>query len=226
MTLQAVTVDGARGIEAATCRKQELNGVAIVGLGYWGPKLARSLYQMQCAKRLVCCDLSLERLEHVRGLYSAIETTDELDDVMADPDIDAVIVATPVSTHFDIASRSLAAGKSTLVEKPLATSAQSARQLWTMARERGLTLMVAHSFEYNACQCSRCARSSRAASSATFFYVSSVRAHFGLFRRDVNVAWDLAAHDISIILLLLEQLPVEVSCHGQSHYRNNLEDVA
>ena len=145
--------------------------------------------------------------------------------MLADPDIDAVIVATPVSTHFDIASRCLAARKSVLVEKPLATSARSARRLRTMAKERGLTLMVGHTFEYSA-PVLKIREIIKSGELGDIFYVSSVRANLGLFQRDVNVTWDLATHDISIILMLLEQMPVEVSCHGQSHYRKGVEDVA
>jgi predicted dehydrogenase len=227
VTLQPVISDRANGniAKSANGRAQRLNGIAIVGLGYWGPNWARNLYQMQCANRLVCCDFSHQRLEHVKALYPAIETTTQLDDVLGDPGIDAVIVATPVSTHFDIASRCLAAGKSTLVEKPLATSARAVDQLRTRAREQGLTLMVGHTFEYSA-PVLKIREIIQSGELGDIFYVSSVRANLGLFQRDVNVAWDLATHDISIILMLLEQMPVEVSCHGQSHYRNNVEDVA
>jgi predicted dehydrogenase len=228
VTLQAVNINGAAARTTDIVpgdRRQKLGGIAIVGLGYWGPNWARNLYQMQCANRLVCCDFSHQRLQHVKELYPAIETTSELDDVLTDPDIDAVIVATPVSTHFDIASRCLAAGKSTLVEKPLATSARSAQRLRTMAQEAGLTLMVGHTFEYSA-PVLKIREIIKSGELGDIFYVSSVRANLGLFQRDVNVTWDLATHDISIILMLLEQMPVEVSCHGQSHYRNNVEDVA
>jgi predicted dehydrogenase len=227
VTLQPVTIDSANGKVAQTAkgRGQSLNGIAIVGLGYWGPNWARNLYQMQCAKRLVCCDFSHQRLQHVKSLYPAIETTAQLDDVLTDPGIDAVIVATPVSTHFDIAGRCLAAGKSTLVEKPLATSVRAVGQLRAMAREQNLTLMVGHTFEYSA-PVLKIDEIIQSGELGDIFYVSSVRANLGLFQRDVNVAWDLAKHDISIILMLLGQMPLEVSCHGQSHYRNNVEDVA
>ena len=227
VTLPAIKSNGAaaRTMDIASDRGPKLGGVAIVGLGYWGPNWARNLYQMQCAERLICCDFSQQRLQHIKELYPAIETTSELDDVLADPDIDAVIVATPVSTHCDIASRCLEAGKSTLVEKPLATSVRSARQLRTMAKERGLTLMVGHTFEYSA-PVLKIREIIKSGELGDIFYVSSVRANLGLFQRDVNVTWDLATHDISIILMLLEQMPVEVSCHAQSHYRSNVEDVA
>jgi predicted dehydrogenase len=226
VTLQPVTNGAtARLGEAADARIQKLGGIAIVGLGYWGPNWARNLYQMQCAKRLVCCDFSRQRLEHVKGLYPAVETTDQVDDVLRNPEIEAVIVATPVSTHFDLASRSLAAEKSTLVEKPLATSARDADQLRKMARERGLTLMVGHTFEYSA-PVLKTREIIKSGELGDILYISSVRANLGLFQRDVNVTWDLATHDISIILMLLEKMPVEVSCHGQSHYHKNVEDVA
>ncbi len=228
MTLQpSVTANGAasRIAEVPNIRTKKLGGIAIVGLGYWGPNWARNLYQMQCAKRLVCCDFSRQRLEHIKALYPAVEVTDQLDQVLADPQIEAVIVATPVSTHFEIASRCLTAGKSTLVEKPLATSVHATDQLRAMARERGVTLMVGHTFEYSA-PVLKIREIIKSGELGDIFYVSSVRANLGLFQRDVNVTWDLATHDISIILMLLEQMPMEVSCHAQSHYRKNVEDVA
>ncbi|HKD65784.1 MAG TPA: Gfo/Idh/MocA family oxidoreductase [Candidatus Binataceae bacterium] len=227
MTLQPVTINGVadRTTDAFGGRAQKLGGIAIVGLGYWGPNWARNLYQMQCAQRLVCCDFSRQRLDHVKELYPAIETSSQIDEVLGDPDIDAVIIATPVSTHFELASRALAAGKSTLVEKPLATSARDAHQLRTMAKDRGLTLMVGHTFEYSA-PVLKIREIIKSGELGDIFYVSSVRANLGLFQRDVNVTWDLATHDISIILMLLGQMPIEVSCHGQSHYRSNVEDVA
>lgn len=227
MTLQPVSIEDVanRVAESPNGRARQLDGVAVVGLGYWGPNWARNLNQMQAARRLVCCDFSRQRLDHVKKLYPAVEITDQLDDVLRDPEIEAVIVATPVGTHFDIASRSLAAGKSTLVEKPLATSAAEANQLLTMARKRGVTLMVGHTFEYSA-PVLKIREIIESGELGDILYVSSVRANLGLFQRDVNVTWDLATHDVSIILMLLERLPLEVSCHAQSHYRRNVEDVA
>jgi predicted dehydrogenase len=226
MTFQATVQNGAavRPVKAAERRAPHLRGIAVIGLGYWGPNWVR-LYQMQCARRLVCCDFSRQRLDHIKALYPAVETTEDTADVLRDPEIDAVIIATPVSTHFDLGRRALMAGKSALIEKPLATAACQAGQLVAMARERGLTLIVGHTFEYSA-PVLKIREIIQSGDLGDILYVSSVRANLGLFQRDVNVTWDLATHDISIILMLLGRMPLEVSCHAQSHYRKQVEDVA
>jgi predicted dehydrogenase len=200
-------------------------GIAIVGLGYWGPNWVRNFSQLQGIERVVCCDYSRPRLDHIKSKYPSVIVTEQLDRVLDDPRVDAVVVATPVNTHFEIASRCLRAGKSTLVEKPLSTSCEQSEQLIRMARERDLTLMAGHTFEYSA-PVLKIRELIDSGELGDIFYISSVRANLGLFRRDVNVAWDLATHDISIILMLLGEMPLEVSCQGESHYRDNVEDVA
>ena len=112
---------------------RQMRGIAIVGLGYWGPNWVRNFSQIQGIEHVVCCDFSRPRLDHIKGRYPSVMVTEQLDKVLADPLVDAVVVATPVNTHFEIASRCLKAGKSTLVEKPLATSTEQAEQL--MRRE-------------------------------------------------------------------------------------------
>jgi predicted dehydrogenase len=209
----------------AYSRRRQMRGVAIVGLGYWGPNWVRNFSQIQGIERVVCCDFSRPRLDHIKSVYPSVVLTDQLDRVLDDPKVDAVIVATPVNTHFEIASRCLKAGKSTLVEKPLATSCDQAEQLIRMARERDLTLMSGHTFEYSA-PVLKIRELIDDGELGDIFYISSVRANLGLFRRDVNVAWDLATHDISIILMLLGEMPLEVTCQGESHYHDNVEDVA
>jgi predicted dehydrogenase len=227
VTLQAPAQNGLAldPAKRAASAHPRLRGIAVIGLGYWGPNWVRNLYQMQCARRLVCCDFSQPRLDHIKALYPAVEITGNTDQVLGDPEIDAVIIATPVSTHFELARRALMAGKSALIEKPLATAACQADELVATARERGLTLMVGHTFEYSA-PVLKIREIIQSGELGDVLYVSSIRANLGLFQRDVNVTWDLATHDISIILMLLGRMPVEVSCHGQSHYRKQVEDVA
>jgi predicted dehydrogenase len=205
--------------------RRQLRGVAIIGLGYWGPNWVRNFSQIPGIERVVCCDFSHPRLDRIKQRYSSVAITDQLDRVLADPQVEAVIVATPVNTHFEIANRCLKAGKSTLVEKPLATSSVQAEQLIRMARERDLTLMTGHTFEYSA-PVIKIRELIDSGELGDVFYISSVRANLGLFRRDVNVAWDLATHDISIILMLLGEMPLEVTCQGESHYQDHVEDVA
>src|SRR5208282_1484152 len=195
---------------------RQVRGIAIVGLGYWGPNWVRNFSQTKGIERVVCCDFSRPRLEHIKGRYPSVVVTEQLDHVLEDPNVDAVVVATPVNTHFEIASRCLKAGKSTLVEKPLSTSCEQAEQLIKMARERDLTLMAGHTFEYSA-PVMKIRQLIDSGELGDIFYISSVRANLGLLRSDVNVAWDLATHDISIILMLLGQMPLEVTCQGESH---------
>lgn len=206
--------------------QEPLRGVAVVGLGYWGPNWVRNFQQGQFARRIVACDLDEKRRAHVSQLYSDLETTSRFEDVLSDPDIEGIVVATPVSTHYKMARRALEANKSVLVEKPLATSSQEAEELLNLARERKKILMVGHTFEYSA-PVLKMREIIASGELGDVFYVSSVRANLGLFQRDVNVTWDLATHDISIILNLMGgRMPEAVSCQGESHYGNGIEDVA
>jgi predicted dehydrogenase len=205
---------------------EALRGVAVVGLGYWGPNWVRNFHQGQYASRIVACDLDPGRRAHVSQLYSELETTSRFEDLLGDPDIEGVVVATPVSTHYSIARRALEADKSVLVEKPLATSSQEAEVLIQLASARKKTLMVGHTFEYSA-PVLKTREIIASGELGDVLYVSSVRANLGLFQRDVSVTWDLATHDISIILNLMGgRMPEAVSCQGESHYGNGVEDVA
>jgi len=204
---------------------RRLTGVAVIGLGYWGPNWVRVLRQLQCAERIVCCDFAKPRRDSVRNAYPEVELTDRVESVLDDAGIEAAIVATPVGTHYELAHRLLSAGKSVLVEKPLAMETRQVSDLVELARRGSRTLMVGHTFEYSA-PVLKAAEIINSGELGEIFYISSVRANLGLFQRDINVAWDLATHDISIILMLLGRMPETVSCQGQSHYRKQVEDVA
>jgi predicted dehydrogenase len=202
-----------------------LPGVAVVGLGYWGPNWIRNFQQLQCARRVVACDLDAQRRDRVKELHPAAETTSSFDDILRDPEIEAVVIATPVSTHYKLARMALESRKSVLVEKPLAMSQREAGDLVRLARGCKCTLMVGHTFLYSA-PVLKAREIIQSGELGEIFYISSVRANLGLFQHDVNVAWDLATHDISIILSLLDRVPQAVSCQGQSHYCKGVEDVA
>ncbi|HZC45629.1 MAG TPA: Gfo/Idh/MocA family oxidoreductase, partial [Candidatus Acidoferrum sp.] len=207
-------------------KRGQLRGVGVVGLGYWGPNWVRNLNQSRAARRIVACDLDEQRRNHVSQLYSDVETTSRFEDLINDSDIEGIVVATPVGTHYAMARRALEAGKSVLVEKPLATSTEEADELVKIARERNLVLMVGHTFEYSA-PVLKMHDIIESGELGDVFYISSVRANLGLFQRDVNVTWDLATHDISIILNLMGgRTPEAVSCQGESHYGHGVEDVA
>jgi predicted dehydrogenase len=213
---------------AAAVKEQraQLRGIGVVGLGYWGPNWVRNLHQSQAARRIIACDLDQKRRTHVSQLYSDLETTSHFEDLLNDDDIEGIVVATPVGTHYAMAKRALEAGKSVLVEKPLATSNEEANDLVKTAREKNLILMVGHTFEYSA-PVLKMHDLIASGELGDVFYISSVRANLGLFQRDVNVTWDLATHDISIILNLMGgREPEAVSCQGESHYGHGVEDVA
>lgn len=209
----------------AKASSEQLRGLAVVGLGYWGPNWLRNFYNLQCAERLVACDLSPKRLDHIGGLYPKVELSQSFDDVLNDPDIEGIVIATPVSSHYAMAKRCLESDKSVAVEKPLSTSRSQAADLVRIARIRDRVLMVGHTFEYSA-PVRKLRELIDSGEIGDVLYISSVRANLGLFQHDVNVAWDLATHDISIILMLLQQTPEGVSCQGQSHFRRDIEDVA
>ncbi|HEV3113794.1 MAG TPA: Gfo/Idh/MocA family oxidoreductase [Candidatus Binataceae bacterium] len=215
----------APGSKEASAAAKPLRGLAVVGLGYWGPNWIRNFSTLQCAQRLVACDLNSERLSHLKELYPNLETSQKFEEVLQDPDIEGVVIATPVSTHYRMAKQCLETDKAVVVEKPLATSRTEAADLVRVARLRDRVLMVGHTFEYSA-PVLKMRDLITSGEIGEVLYISSVRANLGLFQHDVNVTWDLAVHDISIILMLLGQMPESVSCQGQSHFRREVEDVA
>jgi predicted dehydrogenase len=221
-----IVIANPRPAAAVKEQRGQLRGVGVVGLGYWGPNWVRNLHQSQAARRVVACDIDQKRRTHVSQLYSDLETTSRFEDLLNDDEIEGIVVATPVGTHYAMAKRALDAGKSVLVEKPLATSSEEATDLVKTAREKNLVLMVGHTFEYSA-PVLKMHDIIASGEIGDVFYISSVRANLGLFQRDVNVTWDLATHDISIILNLMGgREPEAVSCQGESHYGHGVEDVA
>lgn len=197
---------------------------AVVGCGYWGPNLIRNLICLSGCNVKLVCDTSAERLEHMRQLYPAIETTTKFIDVINDQKTDAVIIATPVRFHFEMAKRTLKAGKHTFVEKPMACSSQECEQLIELSEQQGLTLMVGHTFVHSA-PVKKIKELVDSGELGKIQYINSRRLNLGLFQKDINVAWDLAPHDISIILYLLDETPVSVNCQGKSHVIHGIEDV-
>ncbi len=221
-----IAVVNPRPAAAVKEQRAQLRGIGVVGLGYWGPNWVRNLHQSQAARRIIACDLDQKRRAHVSQLYSDLETTSHFEDLLNDDDVEGIVVATPVGTHYAMAKRALEAGKSVLVEKPMATSNEEANDLVKTAREKNLILMVGHTFEYSA-PVLKMHDIIASGELGDVFYISSVRANLGLFQRDVNVTWDLATHDISIILNLMGgREPEAVSCQGESHYGHGVEDVA
>ena len=203
----------------------ELSGLGVVGLGYWGPNWVRNFHQGRYARRLIACDLDRRRRQHIADLYPGVETSGAFEELLETPDIEGIVIATPVGTHYRLARRALESGKSVLVEKPLALSSREAGDLVELARERERTLMVGHTFLYSG-PVLKIREIVQSGELGDILYISSTRANLGLFQSDVNVTWDLATHDISIILDIIGRLPQSVSCQGQSHYDGGVEDVA
>ncbi|MBA2744103.1 MAG: Gfo/Idh/MocA family oxidoreductase [Chthoniobacterales bacterium] len=198
--------------------------VGVVGCGYWGPNLVRNLRAVENCSVKAMCDLNTLRLEHLSGLYPEIETTTDYEHVLNGMNVDAVVVATPVKQHFPLAKAALAAGKHTFIEKPMAASAEQCEELIDIAERNGLVLMVGHTFLYSAP-----IRKIRAIIDAgdvgDLRYINCRRLNLGLFQKDINVAWDLAPHDISIILAIIGELPETVNCQGNAHVTPGIEDV-
>jgi predicted dehydrogenase len=204
---------------------RRLRGVAVVGLGYWGPNWVRNLHHARFADRIVACDLDAQRRDHIERRYPGVETTSQFERVLEDPEIEGVIIATPVGTHYRLARKALENNKSVLVEKPLAMSLAEAADLVSLGRDSGQVLMVGHTFLYSS-PVRKIREIVKSGELGDILYISSTRANLGLFQHDVNVTWDLATHDISIILGIMERMPEAVTCQGQSHYNRDIEDVA
>ena len=197
--------------------------VGVVGCGYWGPKLVRNFYELPGADLCMVCDLRPERLEHMQQLYG-VRTTQRYQDLV-DSDVQALAIATPVSTHHELARAALQAGKDVLVEKPLTASARQARELIDLAERQGRIMMVGHTYEYNpAVEYLR--RLVANGELGTVYYASSTRVNLGIFQKDINVLWDLAPHDISILIYVLGMTPVTVSARGRAYVQRGIQDVA
>ena len=203
--------------------KKVLN-VGVVGLGYWGPNLIRNFRSLPNCRLIAMCDVSEARLEHMRSLYPDIEGLTDFERSLDNEDLDAVVVATPVKHHFSLAKACLLAGKHTLIEKPMATTSAQCEELIEIANRQGLVLMVGHTFLYSA-PVRKIVEIVQAGDIGEIRYINSRRLNLGLFPKDINVAWDLAPHDISIILHILEEFPVVVNCQGNAHVTQGIEDV-
>lgn len=198
--------------------------VGVVGCGYWGPNLIRNLRQITDCTLKVICDMSEQRLKHMRKLHHDVATTNSFQELLQDVELDAIVVATPVRFHFEMAKAALLAGKHVFVEKPLARTVAEAEELVALAEQKGLTLMVGHTFLFSPAV-RRMKEIIDSGDIGDVQYISARRLNLGLFQKDINVAWDLAPHDISIILHLLDEKPSSVSCQGSSHVNRNIEDV-
>lgn len=198
--------------------------VGVVGCGYWGPNLIRNLRQASDCQLKIICDTSEQRLKHMRKLHQDVATTNQFNDLLQDAELDAIVVATPVRFHYEMAKAALLAGKHVFVEKPLARTVAEGEELVALAQQNGLVLMVGHTFLFSPAV-RRMKEIVDSGDIGEIQYISARRLNLGLFQKDINVAWDLAPHDISIILHLLDEQPQAVSCQGSSHVNRSIEDV-
>ena len=199
--------------------------IAQIGVGYWGPNLLRNLVANKSCRVKTVVDLSPARREYVIGLYPAIQVTDDVHQVFQDPEINGVVIATPVATHFDLAMKALEAGKHILVEKPLATSLSEVEQIGKLASEKNVVAMVGHTFLFNAAV-RHVKELIDSGELGDIRYIYSRRLNLGRIRSDVDALWNFAPHDISIIQYWLgDPTPVSVVRRGIGYIQENIDDV-
>ncbi len=191
-------------------------GVAVIGFGYWGPNLVRNFAEVPGARVVSVSDLASARLAPIAARYPSVRTTTDHRELLRDPAVQAIAIATPVSTHYELARQALEDGKHVLVEKPMATSCDEAQRLIEIAERRGLVLMVDHTFVYTG-SVQKIKDLVDAGELGRLYYWDSTRVNLGLFQHDVSVLVDLAVHDLSIMDHVLETRPVAVSATGIAH---------
>jgi predicted dehydrogenase len=199
--------------------------IAVVGLGYWGPNLIRNINEHPGAEAVLACDLRTDVLESIGRRYPAVETTTSYADVLADPRVEAVVIATPVSTHHPMAAAALDAGKHVFVEKPLAASAGESIDLIERADAAGRVLMPGHTFLYSP-PVMMVKRMIESGELGDIYFISTSRVNLGLHQSDVSVAWDLGPHDFSILRFWLDESPSHASAMARGCVIPNIPDVA
>lgn len=200
-------------------------GVAVVGAGYWGPNLARAFGWEPNCNLVAICDVSAERLSLAARRHPEARVTRDFRDLLADAAIELLLIATPTSTHFDLARQALEAGKDVLLSKPITRTATEARELIRLAEAKGRILAVDHTFLYTGAV-QKIKQIVESGELGELLYFDSVRVNLGLFQPDVNVIYDLAPHDLSILSFLLDRKPRAVQAMGTSHAGNGIENIA
>jgi len=204
-------------------RAKELR-FGVIGWGYWGPKIARNLDSLSHAAVTMVADDDAHRFTKLKVNQPWIQTTTLLEDIFC-ADVDAIVIATPVRTHFQLAREALLHGKHVLVEKPLTANVTEAEELIALAQEQQRILMVGHTFEYNPAV-NELRKLVQSGELGKIYCIEAERVNLGLFRNDINVIWDLAPHDISILLYLLDKKPEKIKVQAHAHVQSNIEDVA
>lgn len=200
---------------------------AVIGWGYWGPKIARNLESLPHAMVSMVADMDVHRLTSLNTRYSSmqtVQTTTQIQDVMRS-DVDGVVIATPVRTHYQLAKEALLHGKHVLVEKPLTASVAEAEELVALAQQQERILMVGHTFEYSPAV-HELRKIIQAGELGKIYCIETERVNLGLFRNDINVIWDLAPHDVSILLYLLGKKPEQIKVQAHAHLQPHIHDTA
>jgi predicted dehydrogenase len=198
--------------------------IGVIGCGYWGPNLIRNFNELKDSRVRWVADLSKTRLKLIKEKYNFLKTAQDYRDVLKDPQVDAVVVVTHVSTHFPIARDVLKSGRHVFIEKPMTDSAFHAEELVKLSAKKKRIIMVGHTFEYNPAV-ARIGEMIRSKAIGDVYYIDSSRVNLGLHQPDVSVLWDLGPHDISIILSWLGKVPQRVSAIGKSYVQSGIEDV-
>jgi predicted dehydrogenase len=199
--------------------------VAVIGCGYWGPNLIRNFVTCPKTELIWACDLDEDRLRQVLSPYPNVKPTTHIEEILRDNNTQAVGIVTPVHTHYPIAKACLEAGKHVLIEKPLATNLSQGEELVRLAKEKNLKLLCDHTFCYKA-EVHKIKEIVESGMLGELLYLDSIRVNLGLFQQDINVVWDLAPHDLSILDFLVPDKPILVSAHGACHTGNGIENIA
>lgn len=202
-----------------------LTQIGVLGCGYWGPNLIRNFNQAPASRTAAVCDLSQARLDFIAHQYPGLHTTRDHRELLADPSVDAIALATPVETHFALGREALLAGKHLLVEKPLARSSRECQELIDLAERQKRVLMVDHTYIYSSAV-RKIKELVDRSDLGELYYIDSVRINLGLFQEHVNVIWDLAPHDLSILQYLLGRMPESVSAIAATHTDHSQEHIA
>ena len=198
--------------------------IGVIGCGYWGPNLIRNFMSSPATQLLWICDADINKTARIAKTYPHLKVTANPDDLFLAPEIDAVAIATPVFSHYQLARKALEHGKHVLVEKPLASSVAEGQELIDLAERKKLVLMCDHTFCYTGAV-RKIKEIIQSGDIGNILYYDSIRINLGLFQHDVNVIWDLAVHDLAIVDYLLEQQPMQVSAHGVAH-AGKMENIA
>lgn len=199
--------------------------MGVIGYGYWGPNIVRNFNTANGSQVVMVCDMNKQVLSKVKKNYPSVNVTSEVSDLIKSPDVDAIAIVTPVFTHYELAQKALEGGKHVFIEKPFTSNSREAENLIELAEKKNLKIMVDHTFLYTGAV-RKIKQLVEDNVLGDLFYFDSIRVNLGLFQHDINVMWDLAPHDLSIMLYIMREMPTAVIATGAGHFRDGQENVA